>query len=50
MMCPDKYLQGSVSKLDYLSPSCEMLSFSLEKTILSGFSIDDWEDDPDEIG
>jgi hypothetical protein len=50
MMCPDKYPQGSVTKPDYLSPVCELLSLSSERTILSGFPIDDWKDDPDEIG
>ena len=34
----------------YMAPELDILSVTTEKTVLSGFSTEDWEKDPEEIG
>ena len=36
-------------KKPYQTPELDFLSVTAEKTVLSGFSTEDWGEDPDEI-
>ena len=37
-----------LNKEKYLAPTCELIHFTVENTIM-GFSPTDWETDPDEL-
>jgi hypothetical protein len=42
--------QSSSRKKPYKAPELDIISVNAEKSVLSGFSTEDWEKDPDEIG
>ena len=43
-------MKSYVKKEDYCPPECVVLEFTVEKNLMSGFGIDDWQTDPDELG